>query len=369
MNKYKVFNIIYTFIAKPLLFKVHPDIVHTKMVQIGYFLGNYPLTRKITKQLFHYNNKKITQTIKGMEFKNPVGLSAGFDKDGDLVQIIPSVGFGFQQVGTVTYKPYKGNKPPWNTRLPKNKSIAVNYGLKNSGVENVLKKISRYKTREIPLSISVGKTNSKETADDAAGIQDCKECYKAIVESGIADFITINISCPNTFGGEPFTEPNKLDALLNAFSTIPTEKPVFLKMPINLEWAEYKSLCDVALKYNIAGVIIGNLNKDRNEQSLVEPISPDVKGNLSGKPTQRLSNELISKTYKEYGKKLVIIGVGGIFSAEDAYEKIRLGASLVQLITGMIYEGPQLIGDINRGLVELLEKDGFENISEAVGTK
>ena len=138
-------------------------------------------------------------------------------------------------------------------------------------------------------------------------------------------------------------------------------------MPINLPWKEFKPLCEVALKYKVDGVIIGNLNKNRQDPAIIDEIPKSVQGSISGKPTEKLSNELISKTYREYKKKLIIIGAGGIFSAEDAYEKIKRGSTLVQLITGMIYQGPQLIGEINRGLVKLLEKDGYKNISQAVG--
>ena len=146
------------------------------------------------------------------------------------------------------------------------------------------------------------------------------------------------------------------------------KKPVFLKMPINLPWVKFKALLDLAIKYKVAGVIIGNLNKNRQDPVIKDAIPSYIKGSVSGLPTQKLSNELIAKTYKTYGQKLVIIGVGGIFSAADAYAKIQRGATLVQLITGMIYEGPQLIGDINRGLVSLLHHDGYTHLSQAIGS-
>ncbi len=150
---------------------------------------------------------------------------------------------------------------------------------------------------------------------------------------------------------------------------VKSTKPIFIKMPLELEWEKFKELLQVAIKYKIDGVVIANLVKDRESNKYIKDEIPEnIKGGISGLPTRDLCNEKISLTYKEFGDKFKIIGVGGIFNAEDAYEKIKLGASLVQLITGMIFEGPQLIGEINRGLVKLLRKDGFNNISEAVGT-
>jgi len=197
---------------------------------------------------------------------------------------------------------------------------------------------------------------------------DYRECFEHFVKEDVGDFYTINISCPNTFGGEPFTTAEKLDKLLTALSTVKTDKPVFIKMPIDQPWEKFRKLLDVVVNYKIKGVIIGNLAKDRNTKALKDDLPDEIKGGMSGKLTWDLSNELISQTYKAYGKKLIIVGVGGIFSADDAYEKIKRGATLLQIITGLIFEGPQLIGEINKGLVERLKKDGYGNISEVVGT-
>lgn len=360
---------VYKFLLRPILFLLDPETVHDLIAQTGSFLGKFWITKFLTRKLFSFQDTKLSQTISGITFRNPVGLSAGFDKDANLVNILPDVGFGYMQVGTVTLKPYKGNPKPRLVRLPKSKGIIVNYGLKNIGITKVIAKLKKRKEQKFPLSISVGKTNSPQTAKDRAGINDYSSCLNKIIKSGIGDFYTINISCPNTFGGEPFTTPSKLTKLLKKLYSLEIDKPLFIKMPINDEWPEFKRLLEVAIKFRVTGVIIGNLNKDHKDASIKDSIPSTIKGGVSGKPTWKLSNGLISKTYKAYGKKLVIVGVGGVFSANDAYEKIKKGASLVQLITGMIYEGPQLIGEINRGVSDLLKKDGFENISEAIGKK
>lgn len=356
----------YKYLLKPILFRFDPEIIHDSHISIGNFLGKFKLTRKITSYLFNYKNSKLEQNILGLNFKNPVGLSEGFDKNGHLINILPHVGFGFTQVGSVTFKPYEGNPKPRLYRLPKSKSLVVYYGLKNEGVTKIAERI-KSSLLQVPLSISIAKTNHPSTKETSAGIEDYVSSLKYLEKAELGNIFTLNISCPNTFGGEPFIDPVRLDQLLIEVDNLNISKPVLLKMPINLPWEEFRNLMEVVCKHKIQGVIIGNLNKDRKSFEIIDSIPSDLKGNLSGKATTKLSNALIAKTYLEYGEKMIIIGVGGIFNAADAYEKIKLGANLVQLITGMVFGGPQTIGEINRGIVRLLEKDGYSNISEAVG--
>ncbi|MBI5413055.1 quinone-dependent dihydroorotate dehydrogenase [Candidatus Peregrinibacteria bacterium] len=358
----------YKLVGKPLFFLFDPEFTHDNISFFGNILGRTKFTRSIVKAAFKYtNHPALSQEVAGLTFENPIGLAAGFDKDGKLIHILPSVGFGFAEVGTTTYRSYGGNEKPRLYRLKKSQSIIVNYGLKNNGVSALIDKLKNYHQDHFVLGVSVGKSNCKDTCKDEIGIEDQFLCLNALVTEKTGDYYTINISCPNTFGGEPFTTPDRLDRLLEKLYTLSIKKPVFLKMPINLPWNEFEKLLEVAAKHKVTGVIIGNLNKNFSDPAVLDSIPHGAKGGLSGKPTWRLSNALISKTYQEYGKKLVIIGCGGIFSAEDAYEKIKCGATLVQLITGMIFEGPQLIGAINMGLVKLLKNDGLKNISEAIG--
>lgn len=354
--KTKLIGLLYKLFLKPIFFLQDPEGVHDRFTQLGRLLGSNGFTKILTRWMFNYENPELEREICGIKFKNPVGLSAGFDKDANLVNILPDVGFGFMSVGTVTYKPYKGNPKPRLYRLPKSKGLVVYYGLKNIGVKRIVKKLSNEVTKKqsnedkFPLFISIGKTNADYTASENAGIKDYYDCLNKVIKAKVGDVYEINISCPNTFGGEPFTTAPRLEQLLKKLYTLKIDKPVFLKMPIDKKWPEFKKLCDVAVKYGVEGVIIGNLQKDHNHKDIKDKISEHVKGGISGKPTWDTSNDLISKTYESYGKKLVIVGVGGIFSADDAIEKLNRGASLVQLITGMIYHGPQLIGEINKGL-------------------
>lgn len=281
-----------------------------------------------------------------------------------------SIGFGFMEGGSLTYRACAGNPRPWFHRLPHSKSLVVHAGLANQGVKVVAGRIQSYAPRLLdgfPLNVSVAQTNSKEVANGEDAIRDIAQCLRYVKRSGIGQMITINISCPNTYNGEPFTSPGMLERLLREIDRLRLPQPVFIKMPNHLPWREFNALLEVAERHAVAGLTVSNLAKREAGVHLSDALPDSIKGGLSGKPTWTKSNELIQKTYQHYGDRFTIIGVGGVFSAEDAYTKIRLGATLVELITGMVFEGPQLIGQINRGLAELLARDGYANISEAIG--
>lgn len=363
----KPFRWCYAHVAKPFFFRRDPEDVHDAMTAVGARLGEHAVTRMLTRALFAYEHPALEQTILGIRFRNPVGLTAGFDKNAQLLRIMPEVGFGFEEVGSVTGEPCEGNPRPRLWRLPKSKGLVVWYGLKNDGAEAVARRL-RGLDAAIPYGTSVARTNSAATVEQSAGIADYAKAFRAFADIG--DYFTVNVSCPNTCGGEPFTSPEALDRLLAALDPIPTKKPVFLKMPADISTGELDALIAVADRHRVQGFVISNLTKKRDRATVnKDEIAVTDKGGISGRPVAEPSNALIAHAYRVAGSRYVIMGVGGIFSAKDAYEKIRLGASLVQLATGMIFEGPQVIGEINRGLVELLRRDGFANISEAVGTK
>lgn len=363
--KFGVNNTLYP-ILKYILFKIDAEKVHDFFLNVGRKLGRSGSMNWLTKKWFNYENETLNQRIAGIDFRNPVGLAAGFDYNADLVGILPSVGFGYNVIGSVTFGKYLGNATPRLGRLPKSKALLVNKGLKSEGAREVARKLKTQKCEN--LWISIAKTNSKKTVNDKDAIEDYIKSLKIFEKAKLGSVYEINISCPNAYGGEAFTTPKKLDKLLSEISKLKIKKPIFLKMPINLTFAEMGSLCNVASKYKITGLVFGNLEKSRDNSDLVpEELAKVGKGNFSGKPTEKKSNALLEFVYKKYGKKFVLVGCGGIFSAEDAYKKIKLGASLVQLITGMIYRGPGVIGEINYGLAKLAKKEGYDNIGEAIG--
>lgn len=361
----------YRRIVKPALFMRRPDAVHHSMIKASVRLQKFPGYSSALHSLWSYENTDIlSQTVHGVTFKNPIGLSAGFDANFELAPTLKAIGFGFMEGGSLTFWPCVGNPHPWFYRLPEAKSLVVNKGLANEGVDAIIKRIQHYPTdtfHEFPLNISVAKTNSLDASSEDDAVADYIGSLRKIKRAGVGNMITLNISCPNTYGGEPFTTPTKLEHLLSEVDQLVLNQPVFVKMPTDLAWEEFDGLLKVIIRHSIAGVTISNLTKMREPYEKDGSLPRNVAGKLSGKPTFVKSNQLIAKTYQSYGNRLTIIGVGGVFSAEDAYAKIKLGASLVELITGMIFEGPQLIGQINRGLAALLRRDGFNNVSDAIG--
>lgn len=359
---------LYRRLIKPICFRFDPEEIHNAFISLGTSLSTFRWSRRLLRSVFMYEDPRLRQLIAGIDFVNPVGLAAGFDKNAKLVSLLPCIGFGAAEFGSITAKSYTGNQKPRLVRLPKSKGIVVNYGLMNDGVTTIIPRL-RASSEDMVVGVSIAKTNSRETATLEGGINDYAESLKALQDAGVGDYFTLNVSCPNAFGGEPFTTKETLTLLLQHVHALHVTKPIFVKLPINLPEKDFDDLLAVCAQFSIAGVIIGNLTKVRDPHVIHDPIAHTAKGGISGKPTEKLSNTCISYAYKHYGDSLYIIGVGGIFSAEDAYEKICAGASLVQLITGMIFNGPQLIGEINAGLIKLLEKDGFTSISEAVGCK
>lgn len=360
---------VYKKLIKPILFLVSPDTVHSLIVRAARVAQAFAPSRWLVRRLWRRDDKRLEQNLLGIDFKNPIGLSAGFDKNIELTPLMESVGFGFETGGSVTLASRRGNPRPWFFRLPKTESLVVHAGLANNGLVNIKKSILRNKRRveQMPLIISVAVVakSSKESNEDA--IIDAKNTTLYILQRKLASSIEINISCPNAGDDQPFSQPELLDALLSELDKVERDIPFFVKMPNLMQLKQFDALLQVICQHNIQGVTLANLVKNRETVELKDELPEDIKGGLSGAPTRARSTALVSYTYKKYGHKLLIIGVGGVFTAEHAYEKIRAGAHLVGMITGMIFNGPQVVGQINKELIKLLERDGFGNLAEAIG--
>jgi len=362
---------LYQHIAKPVIFAFSPDQAHHMTMEFLALAGGVPGVAKTVEAFSVTKHPELEFVWRGMHFSSPVGLSAGLDKNGQAVPIMKAIGFGFSEVGSVTARPCEGNPKPWFYRLPKTKSLVVHVGLANKGIDVIisrLEKLPRLFREEFPTVLSIARTNDKRTSSDEAGIEDFIKSTKKALRSPAVQILELNISCPNAFCGERFTDPTLLAALLTRVADLKPHKPIFLKMPIELSWADTKKIIETArLSGVVQGLVYGNLKKDRSTVDFKEELPDTVKGNLSGAPTREQSTALVAKTRKVYGDVFTIVGVGGILTAEDAYEKIKAGATFVELITGLIMNGPQFIEEVNNGLVELLKRDGFSHISEAVG--
>ena len=361
---------VYQNFIKRVFFLLDAEFIHSVMVKRGKFLATTPLIRLVGSKLI-YKDKSLRQKVSGINFENPIGLAAGFDYNADLTQALYYLDFGFQSVGTITNYPYEGNPYPRLGRLPKSKSLMVNKGFRNKGAKTIAKHLKNLNFK-IPVGISVGMSNSENLTIVPDAIKDIIAALKTFEKSGVKNsYYELNVSCPNLIHAKQisFYLPKNFRLLLSAIDRLRLKKPVFVKMPIDKTNAQVSAMLGEIVKHkSVKGAIFGNLQKDRKNPAIVPAEVKKFKvGNFSGKPCEERSNELIRLAYKKYGDKLIIIGCGGVFSGKDAYKKIKLGASLVQLITGMIFQGPQLISQINLELIDLLKKDGFKNITQAIG--
>lgn len=346
---------VYLNLIRPICFKKDPEKIHNLFIKIGKVLANSNLLKKTTSIFFNYQNPSLEQTILGIKFKNPVGLPAGFDKNVDIVNLMENVGFGFSEIGSVTAKPSLGNAGLRMKRIPKEKALWVNMGLNNIGAIKIKEKLDKIRENtHIPIGINIAKTNCKETVNPKNGVEDYIFSLNVLKNSG--DYIVLNVSCPNAYGGQPFTNPKLFQMLIKEVDKLKIRKPLFVKLSPDINKKDLNRIIDLSKKHNVKGFICSNLTK-KDKKS----------GGYSGKILENKSNDMLAYLYKKTNGKFIIIGVGGIFSAEDAYKKIKLGANLVQLITGMIYLGPSTISEINYGLTKLLKKDKYNNISEAIG--
>ncbi|WP_457598975.1 quinone-dependent dihydroorotate dehydrogenase [Hydrogenimonas sp.] len=341
---------------KPLLFKLDPEYAHhlaTALLGVG----------ETVPQLFNpwvrrnfVDDPRLHQRIFGTLFPNPVGLAAGFDKDGDLIRSMTAMGFGFTEVGTVTPKPQPGNPTPRLWRHVAEASLQNAMGFNNRGslyMERKLKKRYPYVT---PIGVNIGK--NKTTPENEA-LRDYEHGIR--VFRNLCDYLVINISSPNTPGLRDLQNETFIKALFDMARSL-TEKPILLKIAPDMEVDEAVALCTGAVEAGADGIIATNTSID---YSLVK--EPKEVGGISGHAIREKSFELFDAIAAELFGKTTLVSVGGIDSGYEAYRRIRAGASLVQVLTGLIFKGPGLPGSINRTLLKLLEKDGFGSSTEAVG--
>jgi dihydroorotate dehydrogenase len=313
------------------------------------------------------NDPRLRVNVFGLAFPNPVGLAAGFDKNAHLLNFLPSLGFGHVEVGGTTPLPQSGNPKPRLFRLPADRALINRMGFDNDGAGEVTLRLAR---RPQNCIVGVNIAKNKNTVQDEAWM-DYARTFSAVCE--VVDYVVINVSSPNTPGLRDLQEKKQLSKILENVqalnSRLPAPKPILLKIAPDLADKELDEIVNVCKKYKVSGIIATNTTVSRNSllKTDVERVRAIGEGGLSGAPLKNRSTEVIRTLYKKSGGSLPIIGVGGILSAQDAYEKIKSGASLVQVYTGLIYEGPSLAKKINKGLLKFLRRDGFSSIQEAVG--
>tara|TARA_B100000678_G_scaffold66772_1_gene54795 strand:+ start:19 stop:1143 length:1125 start_codon:yes stop_codon:yes gene_type:complete len=356
---------------------MEPEQAHRTLKKAGVFLGNNKFLKSLTGLFFNYDHESLNIEVDGINYRNPIGLSAGFDKDGELTKIYPSLGFGLAELGSFTGEVCPGNPGKRLFRMKKSKSIVVWYGLNNEGSEKISQRLADEDFGDLRVGINAANSNLTPEFILQDSISDYLKTMKLFKDIG--DYYDVNISCPDTQDGEPFVDKDNLDALLIAINKEIrpiSDKPIYVKLAADMTLEEINIIVDACMEHGMDGVVCTNLAKPEfnsehrpEEYPTNKGLLPKGKGAMSGLPLQRISTNVIRHVYRRTRGQLTIIGVGGIFTARDAYEKITSGASLCHMITAMIFDGPQAMNEINRGLVKLLKADGFDSISQAVGSK
>jgi dihydroorotate dehydrogenase len=342
-------------ILRPYIFSLDPEAAHD--LAIKSLKANI-----LPKSLFNVENEEMLETsLFNKTLPNPIGLAAGFDKSAEVYNSLFKFGFGFIEVGTVTPKRQLGNPKPRIFRLEKDQALINRLGFNNDGSEVVSKRISNNQPNGI-LGINIGPNKDTKNKED-----DYYLCFSRL--SIYANYVTINISSPNTEGLRKFHDQKEMTKLLIGLNNIKKEKkinqPIAIKLSPDIEDGDISTIIELVKKYNIQGIILSNTT-DSNRENLSD-LKKNETGGLSGRPLKDISTNLIKKFYKDTKGIIKIIGVGGVDSGESAFEKIAAGADAVQLYTGMVYKGPGVVKNIKKELISILKKEKLKNIGQAVG--
>ena len=340
---------------RPFIFKFSPEVAHSLAIK-ALKLNNLHFNKSI-------NSKFLEINFLGKNLSSPIGVAAGFDKNAEVYNPLFNLGFGFVEVGTITPKPQYGNPKPRVFRLEEDEALINRLGFNNSGSDEISLRIKK-EIKKGFLGINIGPNKDSQNR-----IEDYLICFRKLHTLG--DYITINISSPNTENLRDFHNKSELNSLIKKLKEekkkLNSKIPIAIKVSPDLNEDQIDNVAKILLDEEIEIIIISNTS-EKNRDNL-KNINKLEKGGLSGKPIQEISNNTIFKFYKILGNKIKIIGVGGVDTGQSAFEKIISGASLVQLYTGMVYKGPGIASKISYELIDILKNKGFKNVSEAIGTK
>jgi dihydroorotate dehydrogenase len=335
---------IYSALFRPLAFRLDPETAHHLAIAAGTRLG---WAAAAMRTATHIDDARLATDVAGLHFSTPIGLAAGFDKSGSAIPALAGLGFGSVEIGSISLEPSAGNPKPRLWRLPDDEAIVVHYGLPNDGAAAIAERLARIRL-PVPLGINLVVTN----------------------RGPHADYLMLNLSCPNTVDGRDFfADAGHLDACLAALGETRLRLPVFLKVsPLGGVAAIERVLAAADGREFVSGFMFNLPPVKPEAMRTPEPVWREMRGAVSGPPAAPLAEFCIRETFRRMDRKRhVLIGAGGVSTAADAYAKIRLGASLVQLLTALIYQGPGVVRAITTGLAQLLARDGVKNIADVVG--
>ena len=343
------------FLLKPLLFIFDPEKVHHFVTANLKRLNSFLVGAAVSKALWNFEDKRIEKEVFGLKFKNPVGLAAGFDKNGEMMGEMANMGFGFVEVGTITPLPQPGNPKPRMFRLPLDGALINRMGFNNDGVELIAERIVAFRRNATGMHKSLiigGNIGKNKNTPNEDAISDYIKCFDRLFD--VVDYFVVNVSSPNTPGLRELQEKEPLLKLLNTLqqrnSKNGISRPVLLKIAPDLTNEQLNDIVEIVQQSRIAGIIATNTTISREGLTSADKLKNEP-GGLSGNPLNKRSTEVIRYLSVKSNGSFLIIGVGGIHSAQDALEKFEAGASLIQLYTGFIYEGPGLIKRINKRIV------------------
>jgi len=362
-------------LLRPFLFRMDAERAHDVSLRAAEMAQS--LTPGFVSSMFEFEDERLKQRLWGKAFANPLGLAAGADKNARLIGFWESVGFGFVEVGSVTAQASEGNPQPRAFRVQDDDALINRMGLNNDGAAAVAKRLATNRAdRSRPLGINIAKTHSPDIMGEAA-VEDFRESFRLLAPD--ADYIALNVSCPNTREGKTFEAPDALDQLLSVIMEereAPERRvPVLIKLspPDSARVvfdSELEEVIAIAVDHEVDGFVATNTASDRSGLSTadadLEGIGP---GGMSGAPLHARSTQMVRYLYRATDGEMPIIGVGGICDADTAYDTICAGATLIQLYTALVYEGPGLVKRIKQGLIERIKQDSYANIGEAIGTR
>jgi dihydroorotate dehydrogenase len=352
---------VYRSLVRPILFRLPPETAHELALHSLSLLPSGLLAK-------HFSDPSLHIERFGLSFPNPVGLAAGFDKNGVALQPLAALGFGFIEAGTVTYHSQPGNPRPRLFRLSEDRALINRAGFNNEGAAAFAQRVKQQRVDSV-LGVSIGKSKITPLED---ATEDYLKSFELVHE--VADYIAVNVSSPNTPQLRELQQSEQLTSLLSTLQRRNRELrkpvPLLVKLSPDLERRELEMTVDVIQRFQIDGIIATNTTVSRdNLRTDAKRVAACGEGGLSGKPLAHRSTRMIADLYELTGGRIPLIGVGGIFDANDAWEKIAAGASLVQLYTGFIYQGPNIAKEINEGLANILAREGLANIDAAVGCR
>ena len=364
-------NLAYRYGVRPLLFSLDPEAAHHLAIASCRQISESQILQKIAKSTLYYSDSRLTQTLWNLKFVNPVGLAAGFDKNAEAIGAWENLGFGFAEVGTITAKGQSGNPQPRLFRLPSDRAVLNRMGFNNRGAAATAADLQNYlhtHKLNIPLGINLGKSKVTEIADAKF---DYAESLRSLYDFG--DYFVVNVSSPNTPNLRDLQATEQLSGILAELKPINTaNKPLLVKIAPDLNDVDIIEVVKASQVYGVAGIIATNTTISRQNLTTThlsitgKPVTEEA-GGISGQPVRDRSLAVINLIWQTTNGTLPIVGVGGIFTADDAWQKITAGAAIVQVYTGLIYEGPLIVKQILQGLSAKLEAHGLDNIQQAIG--